>query len=163
MSLLSAVKTITRSFTFFFFFPAGRLYHWTTSESALEPGKLGNSAFLVFCRRLALENISGADCLHASRISFKESAVLAAEMRLPPSPQAVLALLCLPWKGKLGRLWHGGATLCNGWACFTYTETTHFGEKNTNNTTVKLTLCWLFFTHTKYFAALAIIVAHIQM
>lgn len=118
-------KNITR--IFIYLFSGGRLYHWITSQSASETGKLGNSVFLLFFRSLALENISGADCLHASRISFKESAVLAPEVCLPPLPQAVLALLCLTCKGKPGWLWHGGAIPCKGWAYFTYTQITHFG------------------------------------
>lgn len=95
------------------------------------------------------------------------STVLALQLCFSPSPQAVLALCCLPRQGQPGWLWSGSATPspllppCRDRACFIH-RMTPLGGKNPSTTTLKLTLGGSLFTHTKYFAVLALIAAHIQ-
>lgn len=165
--LLSAVNTSTGSFIFF-------LEDYLPPDCMSQPWKQGNLVALPsyrFCRRLVLKTVSGADCvymqagsLESSRCSFLHHSCVCLHRRKLRWPSAA----------SPGRASQGGSEVgeqppsplvhpCKDWACFTYTEMTRSGKKKPSTTTLKLTLHRSFFTHTEYFAVLAIIIAHIQM
>lgn len=169
MLFLSVLNISTGSFIFLL------EDYFTTGPYQSQPRKEGKLVALLshcFCRKLALKSVSSADCVYMQAGSLESSqccscttvvfASITASCAGPPlPPQAGQARVVLKWEStsylllythaKTGHVWHS------------HSEMTRLGKKNPSTTTLKLTLRRLFFTLTKYFAALAIIIAHIQM
>lgn len=162
MLLLSAINTSTGSFIFFL------EDCFTTRPHQSQLWKWGNLAALPsyrFCRRLALKTVSGADCVYMQAGSLESSRCCSCPAVVLASIAASCAGPPLPPQGgsRVGEQPPSPHVPHAKTGHVSHTQKWLAQVKNTpSTTTLELTLHRLFFTHTKYFAVLAIIIAHIQ-